>query len=205
MSNEKTQYVYALWDTNEDNIRYIGITTNMQRRFNSHLNRAVKTIHAEYRTHKSTWIRKCLRDKIKIGYTVLCTCKTLTQANQKEMEFISNYRQRGFDLTNTTLGGDGTKGVKMSDEQKQIVSRTHKGKPRSPEVRAKISESHKGRKKSPEHNEAIRLANIGRVTSPKTKEKLREINAGKKMSPESVELTRQANTGKPKSQETRQK
>lgn len=68
------------------------------------------------------------------------------------------------------------RGIPMSNEQKQKISTTNRGKllgiPRSDEVKEKISNRLKGKSKSVEHCEKISLKLIGRKLSEITKNKM---------------------------------
>ena len=113
---------------------------------------------------------------------------TLSEAKSKEMFWIrtnmSNYckypDQNGLNLTD---GGQGTLGYKLSDLQKENISKRNTGYKHTEEAKKKISDAslgnswNKGIKRSKEHIEALSKSNIGnkynlgRIQSQKTKDK----------------------------------
>ena len=113
---------------------------------------------------------------------------TLSEAKSKEMfwirTYMSNYckypEMRGMNLTD---GGQGTLGYKVSDTQKEIISKRNKGYKHTEEAKKKIGKASKGntwnigKKRSAEHIEALRKVNIGskynlgRKQSQETKDK----------------------------------
>lgn len=92
----KKYYIYKLSDPISDEVRYIGKTNNISRRYSAHLNDKSKS-------HKASWIKslknKDLLPKIEILESFNCeeTCYL------KEIEYISQYSN----LTNHQLGGIG--------------------------------------------------------------------------------------------------
>ena len=89
-----------------------------------------------------------------------------------------------------TIGKATNLGSKRTDEQKQRISESVKGKPKSekhkentsknngsrrPEIRAKLSEAHKGKKLSKEHRKKISEAGKLRKDSEETRRKKSEI------------------------------
>jgi len=60
-------------------------------------------------------------------------------------------KNRGHKLTNCTKGGDGSLGFKQPKELVEKRAEKIRGIPRTEETKNKISESHKGKKKTEEH------------------------------------------------------
>jgi group I intron endonuclease len=168
--------IYTLSDESE--IRYIGKTVNLRKRYNSHINESLLK-----RTHKEKWINKTLTNNKKIIMEILDICDE-KESGFIESYWISQFKSWGFNLVNHTCGGDGgspmkgkkhsketklkmsemaknrgmtiggwNKGVKMSDDFKRKISQTNKGNIVSDETKQKISESNKGKKKRPMSNE----------------------------------------------------
>ena len=80
-----------------------------------------------------------------ITHEILFDGLTKDEANQKEIELISYYDStnpnKGY---NIAFGGVSTFGIKCSEETRQKISKSHKGKKRSKESRLKQSETLKG-------------------------------------------------------------
>ena len=80
---------------------------------------------------------------------------TWDQACATEINLISEYKNKGYKLTNITEGGEGKKGVPTSQKQKEATSYRSKGNtyktgiPASPKQKAAVSKSIHN--KTPEH------------------------------------------------------
>jgi len=130
---------------------------------------------------------------------------TLSEAKSKEMfwirTYMSNYckypEMRGMNLTD---GGQGTLGYKVSDTQKEIISKRNKGYKHTEEAKNKISEAGKGnmwnigKKRTPEHIESLIKANIGN-----------KYNLGRKQSQETKDKRATKLKGKDRGQEYKNK
>jgi hypothetical protein len=73
---------------------------------------------------------------------------------------------------NLTEGGEGTHGLKYSDETKNKLREIAKN--RSPEVRKRMSEAQLGKKKSQETIEKLRVGSTGKRHSAESKKKMSE-------------------------------
>ncbi len=193
-----------------ENFRYVGLTKNsLKRRYSGHL---LKTKYND--THKDRWIKR----EHKLGFTILIKLieDGLTENNVEERErfHIKLLREKGFDLTNLTDGGETNKIVSEVVKEKarlsnlrQIQKRKesglehwNKGIKRSAQTIEKLREVHKGVKLSEEHKlklrgrtspkkgkpmpEAHRLKLQGKKRSPEVKEKLSLLKKGIKLSEE---------------------
>jgi hypothetical protein len=190
-----TTFIYSLNCPITGNPRYVGKADNPEERYAWHLR------HTSEGTHKSNWIRSLLPDGLLPELEILCEVPVSCWQGH-EARFISQFRAIGFDLTNSTDGGDGvtmtletrekigTKlrgnknslGRKHSLEARSKMSCACKGRghPQSPETRAKIGEAQIGRKRSPATRAKIGAAlsgKPGREQDPQTREK---ISAGVK-------------------------
>ena len=86
MTNEKKHYVYALWEGKESNVRYIGITQQtLKKRFSHHISESTSPSSVYFNTYKARWIRKCIKDNIKIGIAVKQLCSSRNEAKEKEI------------------------------------------------------------------------------------------------------------------------
>jgi len=96
---------------------------------------------------------------------------TWEDACLKEKEFIALYGRKNLGLgtlCNLTNGGDGTPGIKRSEEYRLKLSERQKdgkaywcGKKRSEETKKKISNANKGKSPSLETREKLRLTSTG--------------------------------------------
>lgn len=109
--------------------------------------------------HTARWIRKLLKAGQRPDIHVLCEVPKSDWA-RVERAFIEVGRQYGFDLTNTSDGGEGTSlpGAKNPNF----------GKPMSKATRAKISVGNLGTKHTPEFGAACGLRFRGKKRSPES-------------------------------------
>ena len=91
--------------------------------------------------------------------------RLLKMIDEKETAYIEKYDsvEHGF---NTSKGGTGPKGVKLTPEQRKQCGDNRRGKPLSKEAREKISKAMKGRKVSEETKAKISRGNKGRKRTP---------------------------------------
>ena len=136
--------IYAL-TTPTQSIRHIGYTKHtLNRRFNGHKQESKrKNADGSYYniTHKDKWFRKNY-DEISI-ILIEENITSYEKALEREKYWIKYYRDNGYNLTNSTDGGDGTVGYKLTEEHKQHLSDINKGKTLTEEHKQKISNSHK--------------------------------------------------------------
>jgi len=104
-------------------------------------------------------------------------------------------------LRNKTNGGEGSVGMRMSDEAKQKISKVHKGKTLSKEQK-QILEKCRVKKHSDESIEKMRKSkignkwNVGRKLSEEHKEKIKQGNLNKVISDEIKRKISEAKKGK---------
>jgi len=111
--------LYALLDPENNKIRYIGYTSNPKYRLKEHITLSIKGGRG-YNSHRCKWIRKLLKNNKKPIYKTLLKTYSLDEIKQLEIDHIKYYKQF-YKLTNNTLGGDGTKGLKWSEESKSKI------------------------------------------------------------------------------------
>jgi len=107
---------------------------------------------------------------------VLEECDSDAQVLAREMVLIALFKEAGFNLTNITIGGDGSQRLpdkpvpeevkkKMSEawtpEKRKARSEAYKGKHPTEETKKRISASHKGSIVSPETRAKISAAQKG--------------------------------------------
>lgn len=108
-------YIYALTDE-IGNIRYIGKSNNVESRYKSHLKESKNK-----KTHKEKWINSMINRNLKPDYFILEECIFSDWIFMEEY-WIAQVKAWGFNLTNGTIGGEGSngfKGKKHSEETKQ--------------------------------------------------------------------------------------
>jgi hypothetical protein len=197
--------IYGLIDPRDNELRYVGYTSDEKKRYKSHLSKS----SLKENTHKNNWIKSLLALDLKPIMEVICDYETAEELPQREIQWIANMRILGNDLTNATDGGDGVmKGRKHSEETKKKISeavlgeKNHnygkKGKPMSEETKKKLLEAKLGKKHSEETKQKISEANKGKKHSEESKRKMSEAKLGKPnpMSEETKKKISEAHKGK---------
>lgn len=137
----KPIFIYALLDPANRVVRYAGKTDFPDRRIQVHIREATKLP-----THCGRWINRLLAIGQKPVMEILDVVPD-DEANFWEREYIQNFRDRGFDLTNETSGGDGAS-CGRNNPMFGVKGAAHPafGYRHTPEARQKISKSHAGEK-----------------------------------------------------------
>lgn len=131
----ETYTLYALVSTsNVDDIRYIGITGRSLR------DRLYEHKSCKDNNYKDRWIKSELKKGFSIKLIPLVTNISKQDIFDLEIKTIANYKDKGFKLTNLSIGGTGGAiGSKWSDERRLKMSLGAK------ERAIKIGNSHRGK------------------------------------------------------------
>lgn len=175
-------YIYALIDSRDGQVRYVGKAISPRDRFISHL-QGLKN-----QARKERWVNFLLR----LGYAPCIKILEMVEENvweERERWWIAYYRNKDIDLTNHTLGGDGVSGLdsesrdRLSQRRRNMfliedfrerMERVWK----DPERCRKISQALKGRKHTSEHVSKLPQNRPGKHLSEATKDKLRQAMLG---------------------------
>lgn len=145
---EHKYLIYALVDPNTNEIRYIGRSSNKLKRPKSHWQDPKVRNRRDY-CHN--WIRSIAPIRPEILVLESWHVATNDEINESEVFWIAYYKSIGSKLTNLTVGGEGSSGVKRSAETRAKLSRARTGKkygPQSAEHKAKRIAAIKGLKPS---------------------------------------------------------
>jgi hypothetical protein len=197
IAEENNRFVYALHCPWTGEVRYVGKTARGSKRPPQHL---VLSSWFKKSTHKEKWIAKCVNAGRKPEWSILAYCCDDESLDYKEIELIALYRSIGFNLTNSTEGGEG--GIPTEATRKKM-SKAHKGKKHSLETRKKMSKAHRGKKLSEAHAATLRAANTGKKHSLETRKKMSKVHKGRKHSEESIEKMSKAKRGKKHTEKSR--
>lgn len=169
--------------TSPSNKIYIGQTTNEARR------RAEWFYLKMYYSHKGTKIDNA---RLKYGpsnfkYEVLerIIYNNIEEATREldrlEIYYIKLYNsyKNGYNLT---IGGSSTRGLILSEEARNKISRIHKGKKLTKKQIDSLVNSNTGRKHSLETRLKISKANKGKCVSPESRMKISRALTGRKLS-----------------------
>ena len=150
--------IYGLKLKDSEDIKYIGYTgKTIEQRFSEHLK---TTIKGNYKN--GYWLKK-YKENIEI-FLIEDKISSYDEACIKEISYIKLYRELGYDLNNTTDGGEGCHGLKHSEETKERIKEKIKGRKHSKESKDKMSANHplKGKNLSEDVKRKISEAQKGK-------------------------------------------
>ncbi len=146
-------YIYGLYSTEDRIIKYIGYTSDLEKRLIEHKKDVNRS---KIKTYKKNWINKCIKKGFDIDLLIIDISDNKLQVCEMERYYINNYLLNNKVLVNGTLGGDG--GI-MTEESK-----------------LKLSISSNGKKLSEVTKQKIREAKLGNVVSIETKKKMSDTH-----------------------------
>lgn len=114
--------VYELRDPRDEtkSPRYVGITVKLlKNRLCAHLN-PKKLIP---NNHKNTWIKSLLKLGIKPTIHLIEEVEGYDYACKVEQYWIKEFKEQGYNITNSTDGGEGLKGYIASEETKEKLKK----------------------------------------------------------------------------------
>lgn len=164
-----TVYIYALLDPLTNEIRYIGKTQNINRRYKQHINlNNIKT-----HTHRDNWIKKLINNNL---YPIIEVLDEVPEDNWQfwEIHWIALIKSWEFNLTNIGFGGEG--GIRCSEETKKKISlkntgnKYRLGKTFTPQQLLNISNSLIGHKQRQETIDRRAISNFKDINVIKLKE-----------------------------------
>ncbi len=97
------RYIYKLIDPTTLEIRYIGQTNDIDRRYNDHLSSSINENSNSYNTYKANWIRKVINNVNNPIIEVIEECVDLEQSNIRERYYIEKFYNDGCRLTNSYI------------------------------------------------------------------------------------------------------
>lgn len=119
----KIGYIYTLSDPQTEEIRYVGQTVNVEKRYALHL---FHSKNGRARTHKEKWINSLMAEGKKPLIEIIWK-GDYSLIDEREIYFISLFKLFEQRLTNSTNGGKTTSGRPCSEETKKKLSEKHKG------------------------------------------------------------------------------
>lgn len=173
-----TIYIYTLSDPISSEIKYVGKSINIKNRYMQH----IKNCKKEH-TLKCEWVKSLLDKGLKPKIFVI---DELMYDDWQfwEKYWISQLKTWGFNLLNSTEGGDGV--TYHSELTKKNISEKKKGvKIHTEEHKLSLSERMKGntytlgKKLSEDHKKKISMSNLGKKHTEETKKNISEKNKGK--------------------------
>jgi hypothetical protein len=161
--NVNTTFIYARLEPDKDEVRYVGKANDPEIRLVRHMTYALTHVD-----HASRWLNS-LRARGQKPRIEIIAEVPVEEWQFWERHFIKQFRDAGFDLTNSTAGGDGVHAP-------------------SPEVRGKMRRGRLGKKWTEEQRAARQRAfqesppNLGRVFDKEARANMAKGHLGKKLS-----------------------
>jgi hypothetical protein len=178
-SVDREWVIYGLTDPRSGDVRYVGFTVNLRTRLRDHQ----KPSQLTGKTRRDRWIAGLKRIGLAPGVIEIEHGRG-PEWGRSEIAWIAHYRAIFPDLTNHTLGGEGTPGRQHTDDAKARMSAKRKGVKPTPQAIAASIAIHTGRKQSAAQVEH-RVSFIRGVTrSPELRERIAAKLRGRKLPPE---------------------
>jgi hypothetical protein len=165
--------IYGYHDPETLKIRYIGKTINGK-------NRIFDFKRHEF-AHVGNWLKSLKYKNLEPKVSILAEFNNSEFVNLYEIMFISELRKRGEDLTNCTLGGDGSGGTKWSIETRQKMKLVNE----RPDVKARKSAASKISQNRLDVKEKISISTRIALSKQEVKAKMSLSHIGKKHSAKS--------------------
>ncbi len=195
------RYIYVLIDPETNEIRYIGQTNDIKRRFNDHISSSKNDNSESYNTYKARWIRKLLSIGMLPIIEVIEECFDLETSNSRERYHIEKLTNEGCKLTNShiidvTEFSSNTR-EKMSNARKGKMLEEIVGEEKAMELKKYYSE--KTRKNNPNKSyDPLVRKKISDTLKDFFKDKENHWAYGLKMDEEHREKLRKSKIGNPK-------
>lgn len=145
--------IYELLDPGTLDKRYVGKSIHINMRYSQHVNgyRLNPTCHADY------WKLSLIRREVK---PILQIIEIVSEEFwiERERFWIKQRRFEGWNLVNSTDGGEGGSGYKHTQDALRRMRLAHLDKPLTEEHKKKISQSHLGKRHTSETREILRQA-----------------------------------------------
>jgi len=117
-------FIYTLCDPITKDIKYVGQTTDIERRFRDHISSSINKNSKSYDTYKSRWIRKLLNNGLHPVINIIEECYSILESNSREKYHINQLTDSGSKLTNSYISDV----TEFSTETKIKMSLAKKGK-----------------------------------------------------------------------------
>ena len=168
--------IYFLIDPITKEVRYVGKTTKIlqKRLFNGHLKDKTKT-------HKTNWLNSLKKQGLIPEIKLVKVCKNEELCNFSEKFYIKLFgradKNMGI-LVNSTDGGEGTPGKVLTDETKNKIGSSNKGKGLgkivSEETKEKMRISHKSitQETKDKIKTIVSSVNLNKKASEETRQKM---------------------------------
>lgn len=158
----RLHYIYGLFDPRDNKLRYVGLSVNPSRRYREHTNISKIEKGSGY---SRNWILSLLNVKMKPFMKIIEVCDDLDVGIKREVYWIRFFKKKNCDLTNVSLGGNGIKGVVVSESDRDRISKSLKLYYKNNPIEDKLMRErfrvncHKGRPLTNEQKENLKTMN----------------------------------------------
>ncbi len=164
----RSNLIYGLSDPVTGQLRYVGYSSIGMKRPRQHMQPHRLRLEVAANNHKAHWISSLIEQGM---MPVIVIFQEFEDSDKDflptaERFWIRHFRSAGYDLTNSTDGGEGSSGFKQTDAVKALLSAKALGRKASAATRELMSKQRKGVRKSPEHSRKIGEAQKYRDCKP---------------------------------------
>lgn len=210
--------IYAILNSENGKV-YIGSSTSLNNRRNSHFRSLEKGTHSnsylqnavnKYGLSKFKFIilNKCVGEKLlKMEQYYIDLFKSSGKAYNLRILANSNIGRKLSEETKQKLR-EAHLGKKLSEETKRKIGNAGKGHTVTEETKRKISNRNKGKPswgKGIKYTEEMKKKYIGHIVSEETRKKIGDAHRGKKLSEEHIQKLKEVNTGLVRNNEFKRK
>lgn len=201
----KKNVVYGLFDPITKELRYIGYTSNQEKRFIHHCCVLNGT------KEKRIWISRLKKQGLKPIMKIIEEYQTAEELPAAEEFWYGYFKLAGAELYNDPyfVGEGSKKGRKQTEETKIKIGKGNKGKllgkSHTKDHNNKISEASIGKKLTQESRDKISKANTGKTHSEASKQKMSDSHMGVCHAEETKQKISKSSKGKILTAETKQK
>src|ERR1035437_1383383 len=135
-------YVYTLSEPDTGSIRYVGISKQPFVRLVQHCKKCTysKPNSVGKFSRIKNWVKSLLSKDLKPEMKIIAITDSRNKLYDLERYYISYYRDKGCDLVNCTVGGEGVIGYTFSEEEKEFISQRTTEAMWRPEIREPMLE-----------------------------------------------------------------
>jgi hypothetical protein len=127
-------YIYVLTEPDGHTVRYVGKSNEF--RIKKRLIEHCRLSQLKKNSHKNNWIRSLLNQNERPVFKIIEECSEF-DFQEREKYWVKYYKDKGCDLTNGTVGGEGAIRIPnrvISEEQKRKIGETWKKHPKFLEI-----------------------------------------------------------------------
>lgn len=166
-------YIYGLYCPVAKTIRYVGKSARPRKRVLSHICGAIR---GQYDHHAARWLRKIAKLGLRPKVVILHEIQPGEDWREIERAFIASGPQRGWNLTNTTAGGEGLDYINEEDRARYVENCRAGHLRRSVEDRKASAAAALAAAQTPEARAKRRSSLLAHYSNPQNRQRQTETN-----------------------------